>query len=279
LKYIYFDAAAVNTAWLAKANAAKAEAAAKPDDKSKQAFIAGKSVIWREFKPILEHLSDGKCWYSEARDKVSYWAVDHYRPKKIYPWLAFDWRNFRLCGGKPNRQKTDQFPLEDEASRASAASPDTRNECPLLLDPVRWGDPELLTFKADGEPTCAIPADEISVRRVRETVSALELDSAILCEERREKWRRCETKLKKLRELVEGARQRENPDAAAFSRELCRDIAELYDERAEFTSTANACSEELHAGRLVELARALSQRAPEHAARGIGASGCAGSGL
>jgi hypothetical protein len=100
--------------------------------------------------------------------------------------------------------------------------------------------------------------------------SGLELDSAILCEERREKWRRCETKLKKLQELVERARQRENPDAADFSRELCRDIAELYDGRAEFTATAKACAAELQADQLVELAREISQRALEDAARGIG---------
>jgi uncharacterized protein (TIGR02646 family) len=262
LRYIYIDVAAVKATWLAKADSAKAEAASQPDDQSRQAIIARKSAIWRELRPVLEQLSDGKCWYSEARDKVSYWEVDHYRPKKLYPWLAFDWRNLRLCGGKPNRRKTDEFPLENEASRASAAYPDTRGEHPLLLDPICWSDPDLLTFKADGEPTCAIPEDELTVRRVRETVSTLELDSAILCEERREKWRRCETKLKKLRELVERARQRENADAAEFSRELCRDISELYDERAEFTATAAACARELHADRLIELARALSQRPP-----------------
>jgi hypothetical protein len=71
--------------------------------------------------------------------------------------LAFDWQNFSLCGGKPNRKKTDEFPLEDEALRASAASPDIGDERPLLLDPIHWGDPDLLTFKADGEPICAIP--------------------------------------------------------------------------------------------------------------------------
>lgn len=262
MRYIYIDVAAVKATWLAKADSAKAEAASQRDDQSRQAIIARKSAIWRELRPVLEQLSDGKCWYSEARDKVSYWEVDHYRPKKLYPWLAFDWRNLRLCGGKPNRRKTDEFPLENEASRASAAYPDTRGEHPLLLDPICWSDPDLLTFKADGEPTCAIPEDELTVRRVRETVSTLELDSAILCEERREKWRRCETKLKKLRELVERARQRENADAAEFSRELCRDISELYDERAEFTATAAACARELHADRLIELARALSQRPP-----------------
>jgi hypothetical protein len=84
LKYIYVDVAAVKATWLAKADSAKAEAAAQPDKQSKQAFITRKSAIWRELKPVLAQLSDGKCWYSEARDKVSYWEVDHYRPKKLY---------------------------------------------------------------------------------------------------------------------------------------------------------------------------------------------------
>ena|SRR5665811_1664463 len=74
---------------------------------------------------------------------------------------------------------------------------------------------------------------------------------------KRTKWRKCETKLKRLRDLVEGARQRANTDAAEFSVELCRDIVELYDEGAEFTATAKACSAELQADRLVDLARAL----------------------
>ena len=261
MKYIHFDIAVVNGDWLAKADAATNSTTAKPDEESKQGYITRRSVIWRELRPVLEELSNGKCWYSEARDKVAYWEVDHYRPKKLYPWLAFHWRNLRLCGGKPNRKKTNEFPLENEISRATWAAPDTATERPLLLDPIRWGDPDLLTFKGDGEPTCASPDNEVAVRRVRETVSTLSLDSAILCEERREKWRQCETKLKKLRDLVERARHQENPDAAEFTVELCRDIARLFDEEAEFTATAKACSAELAAGELVALARELSARA------------------
>lgn len=104
MKYIYIDILNVDAAWRAKADAAKGEAAAMPDDNSRQVFIAGKSAMWRTLKPVLEAISDGKCWYREARDKVSYWEVDHYRPKKLYPWLAFDWTNFRLSGAKPNRK-------------------------------------------------------------------------------------------------------------------------------------------------------------------------------
>jgi uncharacterized protein (TIGR02646 family) len=266
MKYIYFDSADISEVWLAKATAAKAEASAKPDEKTLQTFLGTKSGIWTELKPVLESLSDGKCWYTEAKDKVSYWEVDHYRPKKLYPWLAFDWKNFRLCGGKPNRKKTDEFPLADESCRACAGSPNTSSESPLLLDPVCWGDPKLLTFKADGEPTGAEPSNELAVRRVRETVIALQLDSDILCEARREKWRNCETKLKRLRDIVERNRQRENLDAAVFLRDLCRDIASLFDERSEFTATARSCATELEADMLVELARAVFRRALGNAA-------------
>jgi uncharacterized protein (TIGR02646 family) len=265
MRYVYIDILHVDPAWQAKANVAAGEAAAMPDNESRQAFIAGKSAVWRDLKPVLDAVSNGKCWYSEARDKVSYWEVDHYRPKKLYPWLAFDWKNFRLCGARPNRKKTDESPLEDEVSRATEAFPDAAHERPILLDPVHWGDPDLLSFKADGEPTCAIPRDDLALRRVRETVSVLELNSAILCEERRKKWRMCERKLKRLRYLVERALQRENPLAATFSVDLCQEIAELFDKRAEFTATAKACAAELNADRLVELARAVSQRALQNA--------------
>ena len=122
-------------------------------------------------------------------------------------------------------------------------------------------DRRLLTFKADGEPTCAVPADELAARRVRVTVSALGLDSPILCDARRERWRNCETKLKELRDLVEDNRQRGNIDAAAFSRHLCREIADLFADRAEFTATAKACAAELEADQLIELARAVSRYA------------------
>jgi hypothetical protein len=106
----------------------------------------------------------------------------------------------------------------------------------------------------------------MAIRRVRETVSVLELDNAILCEARREKWRSCERKLKKLREIVERGRQRENPDAATSSRDLCQDIAALFAEQAEFTATAKACAAELEGGELVSLARAVLQRALADAA-------------
>lgn len=165
-----------------------------------------------------------------------------------------------MSGGKPNRKKKDEFPLRDESCRATCDADSCNAEEPLILDPLQLGDPDLLTFKADGEPTCAVPDDEVAESRVNETIAAVGIDSVQLCEARRAKWRLCERKLKKLRELVVTNKQRANADAAEFSVELCQDIAGLFDDRSEFTATANACAFELGAARLVELAREVVRR-------------------
>ena len=266
MKYIYFDFNCVSAAWRAKAEAAKAEADAIADEKERQDYISGKSAIWSDLKASLENASDNKCWYTEARENVSYYEVDHYRPKKKYPWLAFSCDNFRLSGGKPNRKKKDDFPLRDEACRASCEADNCNAEEPLILDPLQYGDPDLLTFKADGEPVCAAPDVDLAVSRVSETIAAVGLDSAQLCEARREKWRLCERKIKKLRDLVVDKKQLGNAEAAEFSLELCQDIAGLFDDKAEFTATAKACALQLEATNIVALAREVVRRHLEQAA-------------
>lgn len=255
MRYIYFPATVVDERWQRRAEMAAAKAAEKADEPERQEFISSRSKIWSDLKPKLERLSGGKCWYTEAKDKVSHWQVDHYRPKSLYPWLAFAWHNLRLCGGIPNVKKLNNFPLEYEGRRATADRPDTRTEVPLLLDPTRWGDPDLLTFNSNGEPACAKPRSSSVARRVRETVILLELDSEALCAHRREKWRSCERKLKNLRAIIEERRQQETADAAHHIDELCRDLEALYDDNAEFSATAWACARELNAEKLVQLAR------------------------
>ena len=211
--------------------------------------------MWSALKKTLEGLSAGKCWYTEARDnKVSYWQVDHYRPKAVYPWLAFSWDNLRLSGAKPNLRKSDEFPLEPGSVRGTSAT-GVGDERPQLLDPTRWGDPDLLTFKADGEPICATPAVPVARARVAATVKLLGLDTEALCAHRREKWRTCERKLRKLQALLEANRQQANPEGGELVDEICRDLGVLYDDDAEFVSTAWSCAQELNAIRLVDLAR------------------------
>lgn len=253
MRYVHFPATAVGAGWLKKARNAATKAAGKPTEAEVTAYIKARGAVWSALKDTLEGLSDKKCWYSEARDTVSHWQVDHYRPKSIYPWLAFAWQNLRLCGGKPNLRKTNEFPLAAGSARGTLAA-GVNSEKPLLLDPTRLGDPELLTFKADGEPVCATPADPVAAERVAVSVKLLDLDSVSLCEERRRKWRDCEGKLRRLRGLLEELRQQANEDGSGFVDELCLDLQKLYADDAEFTATAKACAQELNSAELVEIA-------------------------
>jgi uncharacterized protein (TIGR02646 family) len=253
VKFINFPAAAVDQNWLKRAARATARAAAKPSQKERATYIRASGAIWAALKETLEGLSARKCWYTEARDKVSHWQVDHYRPKSLYPWLAFSWDNLRLCGAKPNLRKLNEFPLAAGSVRGTEVA-GIGTEAPILLDPTRWGDPDLLTFKANGEPVCATPADASAALRVSESIKLLDLDSETLCSHRRQKWRDCERKLKILRDILEQSRQQANADASVHMDDLCRDLKTLYDDDAEFTATAWACAQELNAQTLIRLA-------------------------
>lgn len=252
MRFVHFPATAVTPAWIARAARAADRTSAKPTAAERAAYIAASGAVWSALKDTLEGLSAGKCWYTEARDKVSYWQVDHYRPKSVYPWLAFEWANMRLCGGKPNLRKLNNFPLAAGSVRGNAAT-GTDGEQPMLLDPTRWGDADLLTFKADGEPVCATPDDQLAVARVAESVLLLDLSSEVLCSHRRSKWRDCEGKLKRLRGLLEASRQA-TVDGSEHVDDLCRDLKQLYDDDAEFTATAWACAQQLNADLLVKTA-------------------------
>lgn len=129
--------------------------------------------IWSELKSELRKLSHGKCWYTEAPQTGTDVDVDHYRPKgrvaellsavpphEGYWWLAYEPANYRFSCIVANRRrhdveagktggKADHFPIQHEADRAYAG--DHAAEKPLLMDPCVAHEPELITFKADGE--------------------------------------------------------------------------------------------------------------------------------
>lgn len=101
--------------------------------------------------------------------------MDHFRPKgrvtkhdlergethEGYWWLAFSIENFRLCAQDANRLSKDKyarrtygkgtrFPLQKGNRRAKTKRHKWRNELPLLLDPTKQEDVELLSFNDDG---------------------------------------------------------------------------------------------------------------------------------
>ena len=120
-----------------------------------------------EVKPALEKLFHDKCAYCETLMTASSdWDVEHFRPKGRvheapdhpgYYWLAYTWENlYPSCqhcnqrrkdaprwddpASQPAAGKADQFPLEDEATRAQSPDDDIADEATLLIDPC-YDDP------------------------------------------------------------------------------------------------------------------------------------------
>lgn len=135
-------------------------------------FVKKKNKVWKAFKATLKAMSHDKCWYSETKDVQSFADVDHFRPKSEarrangsvddgYPWLAFDWTNFRYAAERCNRLSTNEetgetegksswFPLSSAGPIASWDDRCVDAEIPLLLDPADADDMKLIEVSADG---------------------------------------------------------------------------------------------------------------------------------
>lgn len=162
--------------------------------------IAGTSIrecepIWSAAKDRLKKVSNGKCWYCEARQERSDNAVDHYRPKSLYPWLAFKLANFRYactyCNSiRVNPEtgesagKGNHFPLFNEARATTAAQLNTEDV--VLLDPCRGIDPGLLDFREDGMPCAKYPEKGKRSARADQSIHYYHLDHPDLVESRRQ---------------------------------------------------------------------------------------------
>lgn len=154
------------------------------------------SSVWRDCKEHLKATSYEKCFYCESKDIRSDGAVDHFRPKSVYPWSAFSFSNFRFActfcnslrkdketgktGGKGN-----QFPLFEGCQRATCEGEEC-HERPILVDPCKAGDPLEIDFASDGR---AVPAyvgegDERN-ERGRTSIGAYHLNHSAFVEERK----------------------------------------------------------------------------------------------
>lgn len=200
MRYIPIDDIELPSGWQERANNAIAElraeveaaeeaaVAAGSDAKGvaearKRAISAGLSIpsrekIWQDLSTPLKALRNGKCWYSESRDRTADRNVDHFRPKngvhedtehEGYWWLAFDFHNYRLSSqwcnqcrveriNKTTGGKSNHFPLLPGSVRARRETDNLTLEDPELLDPVDPDDWRLLTFRPDGYPTSAVAA-------------------------------------------------------------------------------------------------------------------------
>lgn len=228
-------------AWLDKAKAAQADID-KGLKRSKDA-----SDIWAALKPDLSKLSCGKCWYCESRQARSDNAVDHFRPKSDYPWLACWYKNYRFaCSfcNSPHRDeeegvtkgKSNLFPRFEGSPQAKTET-DIPTERPILLDPCNPADPGLLDFLADGTPCPKFPANRDFTRRVKESIKIYNLDHPELIEQRRVLGRKLQRWIEEAdaayKRFIEG-----DPTSQRFFESNVRDIAQALDDRAELSAFA-----------------------------------------
>ncbi len=265
--YVYRDASKVPQEWKDKASALLAELEKCTTPKERNDVIDthhlqnDRRTLWSELKKVLLEMSHGKCWYSEARDDVSDWHVDHFRPKKRaldddgtrhegYHWLAFDWRNFRIAGSMSNvphtdasgetRGKWDYFPLMPGAVRARWEQRETDNERPLILDPTRRGDAGCMMFDEEGIPKPVNESPLVQLR-VERTSYYLFLDEPRLVDGRKQRWRECEKWIRELHELI--PMEIEMIDAARFAQiaRIEENIREMTRPEQPYSSMIRSC--------------------------------------
>jgi uncharacterized protein (TIGR02646 family) len=146
--------------WIESANRLRTELDAAPGAPERKKIIDDNGDVWRDLKPTLRTIADTKCWYCETKADRSDNAVDHFRPKSYYWWLAFDWKNFRysctFCNSRRRDPDSDQvggkqdnFPLAGGSARATGPAT-VRDEDPLLLDPFVYDDHRLIWFDETG---------------------------------------------------------------------------------------------------------------------------------
>lgn len=176
-----------------------------PSNQERQKIIDDNEKHWRndKFRNWLIELFHNKCWYSEAKDAVSSYHVDHFRPKgrvteskgtfrEGYWWLAFNVHNYRISGELLNVKKGDWFPLNYGSPAQPFDTCGLEMESYILLDPCAEGDAALLSFDESGEATEAVDIDAIERSRVEQTIDILGLNRLPrLVEKRRETWVKC----------------------------------------------------------------------------------------
>ena len=162
------------------------------------------SSVWRGLKDGLAELLYEKCWYCECPVERSDNAVDHFRPKGRvsdavcqhggYRWLAFELGNFRysctFCNSRRRDSrggtvggKAERFPLLDESKRVYSEGR-TDEESPVLLDPCKFGDSELLGCLRESGRPCAASMEPTCKFRAEQSIEIYHLDHEPTCKRR-----------------------------------------------------------------------------------------------
>jgi uncharacterized protein (TIGR02646 family) len=161
------------------------ETAELDDDDQLKTTKEVKGYAPSEVKTRLEAIFHKKCAFCESNTKAgAVYDTEHFRPKKIYYWLAYEWSNFLLSCQRCNREhKGTKFPIEKGRAKVPFVDFNDRNsvlafaktchiesdalekaEGRLLLHPVLDDPTEHLEFKANGEVTFKSKKGEQSIK-------------------------------------------------------------------------------------------------------------------
>lgn len=207
MRHVDMSGLVSSPAWVAKTKATLNTVRAAMTSNTKRVF----TEHWTddEVRDQLIALVGQKCWYCETTIQRADVTVDHYRPKSEvlgepghdgYWWLAYTIDNYRIAckhcnsggarfdGMREGRAKGSRFPLL-AGPRACHRHDDLGLEQPVLLDPARIGDADLLGFDTAGYARRShTPYSESEAQRgvcrADETIRILALNASQIKEQR-----------------------------------------------------------------------------------------------
>jgi hypothetical protein len=237
--------------WIDDAQAVTDQLRTVTSKAEREAIIEKKQSLWRDdrIRNWLLKQFNNKCWYTEAYDSVSSIHVDHYRPKGRvrdlagneddgYWWLAFNWKNYRICGQLINVKKSDVFPVVEEPRATSESQ--LKLEAPLIIDP-REEEARLISYEKDEDACIAVPSADINESerfRAEKTIELLGLNRLTkLNQKRAEFWDNC---LMTIADYKGGAA---DPQAIRLVNQAfaIKELKKKVSYEVEFSSVSEAC--------------------------------------
>lgn len=236
-------------AWLIRADAETQQLLTAATTEQRTALIDANATIWRELKDFLLDISHQKCWYSESKDSYNHLHVDHFRPKTNaygidkkdyggYWWLAFQWNNYRVCGGAGNVRKKDKFAVR--ANKANNPTANLEDETIYFLDPTDEEDTLKLTFNSSGE-IAPLVSNGWDFERAEYTIKNLNLNFKKLKESRKELWVKCSGLVSEIQALMNQNNIAPSPYRSGQIKEKLKQLKGLVSRQSPFSATAKAC--------------------------------------
>ncbi len=120
--------------------------------------------VWRKKKYVkkaLRKMSKGHCAYCQTYNAAGAWGdVEHFRPKSLFPALAYDWDNYFYSCTICNNTKSNKWPTAGSYVRPDEDDPSMRF--------VFFEDGGIEETVGDDEAKCTIPAFGLDRRGLAE---------------------------------------------------------------------------------------------------------------